>query len=97
VTYVPAFFRALATDEAFFQRMWASLEPTLTIYFGRSADDLRASAVELARSLGGELNLSDEGREALIDALWVVHFVAPKTLLAATSAAGKRILRLWIR
>lgn len=85
VTYVPSFFRMLASHEAFFQQMWASLEPTLTIYFVRGADALRASAVERADSLAGELSLPDDERDRLTDALWVVHFVAPKTLLAAAS------------
>lgn len=85
VTYVPAFFRALATNEAFFRQMWASLEPTLTIYFGRAADGLRASAVDLAHPLGNGLELPEEQRDQLVDALWVIHFVAPKTLLVATS------------
>ena len=85
VTYVPSLFRVLASHEAFFRQMWASLEPTLTIYFVRAADDLRASAVDLAQSLDGQLGLPDDQREALEEALWVIHFAAPKTLLAATS------------
>lgn len=85
VTYVPAFFRALATNEAFFRQMWTSLEPTLTIHYVRAADDLRASAVDLVQSLSVGLDLPHDERKRLIDALWVVHFVAPKTLLAAAS------------
>jgi len=85
VTYVPSFFRMLASHEAFFGQMWASLEPTLTIYFVRAADALRASAVERGHPLGEELSLPEGERDRLTEALWVVHFVAPKTLLAAAS------------
>lgn len=85
VSYVPAPFRALAAHEAFFQQMWRSVEPTLTIYAVRAADDLRASAVESAQTLDGRSALSGGERNDLIEALWVVHFVAPKTLLIAAS------------
>ena len=85
VTYVPSFFRALARHEAFFQRMWRSLEPTLTNHYVRAADELRAQAVELADGLGDDPALPDGESERLLDALWAVQFVAPKTLLAAAS------------
>ncbi|MFB6286959.1 MAG: halocarboxylic acid dehydrogenase DehI family protein [Candidatus Bipolaricaulia bacterium] len=85
VTYVPSFFRVLASHEAFFRQMWTSLEPTLTIYFVRAADALRASAVERGHPLSEELTLPDEEHDQLTNALWVIHFVAPKTLLAAAS------------
>lgn len=89
VTYVPAFFRALATNGAFVEQMWRSLEPTLTIHYVRAADDLRAAAVDLAGSLDDELGLPQgQPAEQQIDGLWVVHFIAPKTLLAAATLEG---------
>ncbi len=102
VTYVPSLFRTLATHATFFPQMWRSLEPTLTIYYVRAADELRASAVERVEALGDDLSLPAEERDRLREALWVVHFVAPKTLLAAaaleealsagTTAAASRIV-----
>jgi hypothetical protein len=85
VTYVPSLFRKLATHATFFPNMWTSLEPTLTIYYVRAADALRADAVERVDSLGDDLSLPEPERERLREALWTVHFVAPKTLLAAAA------------
>lgn len=82
VPFVPALFRSLAVYPYYLTLAWNSLKPNaLTVYFERSADDVRRYASEATSSASRPPAAEGE----VGNALRVLNYADPKVLLAASA------------